>query len=173
MSGSLHESRRVRIETALRRRDPHAFVTLTEPTRDDLRWIVSAEVCGVSLRRESVIADGALDALTVACGLRRDGSDPAADIDREQSIQTASQLRAQEANRHAWPAPIATAEMARVQAEDWRRGDRVQVKVSGIYGWLEDLWNDGTWTVEEDTPGIGLGQYKMDDLVMVERSGRR
>lgn len=168
-----HEKRRRAIEESLRRRDPHAFVKLTEPRGNNLRWNVTAEVCGVSLLRDSVIADGVLDALTVACGLRQDGSDPAAAPDHAQGLQTAEQPPTQETNRPAWPAPVATAELDRAKAEDWCRGDRVCVKVSGIYGWLEDLWNDGTWTVEEDTPGSDLRQYTMDELVMVERSGRR
>lgn len=49
----------------------------------------------------------------------------------------------------------------------WGNGDYVQIKSSGIFGWLDGRWEHGQWAVNMDTPGDESEIHPESDIRMV------
>ncbi len=78
-----NEDLRAAIETALRRRDPEAEVIVSPlSTPTGVYWTALAQVRDGRVEGTCVTERGALEAFAIGAGLRDDGSDPAADVER-------------------------------------------------------------------------------------------
>jgi hypothetical protein len=76
------EQLREKIVVALQRRDDSATVVVWSPHENVATWFARTVVGGVFVESERDTELDALRDLAVACGLRDDGSDPSADVER-------------------------------------------------------------------------------------------
>lgn len=76
------EQIREKIVVALQRRDDSATVIVWPPHENVATWFARTVVDGVFVESERDTELDTLRALAVACGLRDDGSDPSADVER-------------------------------------------------------------------------------------------
>lgn len=53
-------------------------------------------------------------------------------------------------------------------SDAWEKGDYVQLKSSGILGWLEGRWEPGRWVIDMDTPGSETETHPESDIRMVK-----
>lgn len=53
-------------------------------------------------------------------------------------------------------------------SDAWEKGDYVQLKSSGIFGWLEGRWEPGRWVIDMDTPGSEVETHPESDIRMVK-----